>query len=191
MKQAETLNSIKKTMVVFDTETSGLMKPVTAPLRDQPNMIEFAAIKVDYDTLEELDRFEFLCKPPQPIEPIITNITKLTNEMLDEHPPFAHFFPKVQQFFFGTYAAVAHNVTFDIEMLTVEMRRIQKTRTFPFPIEHICTVERSFDIRGHRLKLSQLHEILIGEPFKDAHRAMADCEALLRCVRVLREKGKL
>lgn len=50
----------KRIAIVFDTETTGLLKPESAPLSEQPQIIEFAGIKVDFDTLEEIDRLEFL-----------------------------------------------------------------------------------------------------------------------------------
>ena len=42
-------------MIVFDTETTGLPLPETAPLESQPRIIEFAGIKLDHD-IKEIDR---------------------------------------------------------------------------------------------------------------------------------------
>jgi hypothetical protein len=40
-----------------------------------------------------------------------------------------------------------------------------------------------------RLTLSNLHEHLFGEKFKDAHRARSDVMALVRVARELRRRG--
>ena len=66
-------------MIVFDTETTGLPAADAAPLAKQPHIIEFAAIKLDEDTLEEVSRLEFLSKPPIDLPPIITKITGITD----------------------------------------------------------------------------------------------------------------
>ena len=45
----------------------------------------------------------------------------------------------------------------------------------------VCTVELTEHKKGYRLKLSDLHEHLFGEDFKEAHDARADADALARC----------
>ena len=49
-------------MIVFDTETTGLPLPETAPLDNQPKIIEIALVKLDFD-LKETDRYETLINP--------------------------------------------------------------------------------------------------------------------------------
>lgn len=191
-------------MIIFDTETTGLPQKSKHPnmLQKQPHIIEFAGIKLDDMTMEEVDRIEFLCRPPLEIlDPIITKITGITmkpirgNEdhtrYLNDKPPFKTFFPKLQEFFLGEEIMVAHNVTFDKDMLWFETERLGKTTNFPWPKDHICTVEKTYSFRNHRLKLIQLHEELFGEGFEEAHQAMADVEALARCVIELRTRGVL
>lgn len=187
------MKGVPNHLIVFDNETTGLALPNTAPLANQPHIIEFAAVKLDMITLEEVDRMEFLCRPPSLnlITPEITNITKITQDMVKDLPPFVAHLPKLQSFFFGVQSMVAHNVGFDRDMLSFELRRLQKMREFPWPVNHICTVERSYDIKGHRLNLAKLHMELTGETFEGAHRAMADVEALVRCVKKLREQARI
>lgn len=179
-------------MIVFDTETTGLPQKGNAPLESQPHIIEFAGIKLKDDTLEEVERLQFFCKPPVHIEPVITNITGLNDEILKDELPFSAHLLKLQKFFFGEWTMVAHNLPFDRNLFCYELKRIGKGTNFPWPPEHICTVEKSFDINGYRLKLSKLHELATGEDhINNAHRAMADTEALVKCVKYLRGLGKL
>lgn len=180
-------------MIVFDTETTGFDKPGNAPLDKQPKIIEFAGIKVDDGTLEEIGRLEFLVDPQQVITEKIIEVTGITNEMLQDPAvlPFPAHFENLAEFFRGERTMAAHNVGFDRRMLEFDLRRIDKLTRFPWPIQHICTVEASINIKGHRLKLGVLHEHATGEKFGNAHRAMPDTEALLACVRWLRERDLL
>jgi DNA polymerase III epsilon subunit-like protein len=176
-------------MIVFDTETTGLPKPAAVPLIEQPKIIEFAAIKLDDKTLKEVGRMEFLCNPQERLDPFIIKNCHITDEMLADKPPFVYYYPQLVEFFFGTRKMAAHNIGFDRDLLTFELMRLDRMSRFPWPPEHICTVEASYAIKNHRLKLSLLHEIVTGKPHKDAHRAMADTEALVTCIRWLRKKG--
>lgn len=185
------LNNFDDYAILFDNETSGLDLPGNAPLADQPNIIEFAGIKVNWKTLEEVERLEFMCKPPAPISDVITNITGIRNSDLADKKPFVAHFSDLQKFYFGTGRMIAHNVGFDRNMLSYEIRRLGKMREFPWPMEHICTVERSYDIEGKRLKQGDLYYKATGKELKGAHRAMADVEGLYEIVKYLRKEGKL
>lgn len=83
---------------------------------------------------------------------------------------------------------VAHNLSFDLAVVNTEFARITK-EPVPWPEARICTVEATEWLKGFRLSLSALHELLFGEPFKGAHRAKVDVQALARCFFELRQKG--
>ena len=167
-------------MILFDTETTGLPEPAATPLGKQPRIIEFGAIKYDdADPTKELDRISFLCNPGNlPLPPKITEITGLTDEDLKDQPGFPKFYPALCDFFLGERYLVGHNVRFDTDMLRFDLMRIGKTNHFPWPPTHICTVDSTFQIKGHRLKLGQLYEMATGKPPEDAHRAIIDVELL-------------
>lgn len=175
-------------MIVFDTETTGLPLKGNASLDKQPQIIEYAGIKLDDLTLEEVDRMEFICKPTVKITAEITNITGLTNEDLADKQPFVAYLPALQQFYLGEKLMAAHNVAFDRSLMIYELQRLGMITRFPWPPEHICTVEKTYHIKGHRMKLMDLHIHCCGEGFESAHRAMADVEALVRCIRHLRSQ---
>jgi DNA polymerase III epsilon subunit-like protein len=178
-------------MIIFDTETTGLPLPGIVALDQQPKIIEFAAIKLDDFDLAEMERIEFLCNPQQPLEQIITDITHITDDMLKDEPTFAARFLDLASFFLGETTLVAHNLDFDKSLLRFELMRIGKECAFPWPVRQICTVEASFNLNNKRMHLSDLHEHCCGERFKDAHRAMADTEALVRCVRWLKNNNMM
>lgn len=178
-------------MIVFDTETTGLPKADASPLANQPQIIEFAGIKLNNKTLEAEGRLEFLANPGAPLPEIIIKITRLTDADLADKPPFSAHIQSLTDFFLGEDTMVAHNVDFDRKLLTYELLRAGKMDRFPWPSKHVCTVEASRSIKGHKLNLAALHEVATGGPFEDAHRAMPDVEALVRCVRFLREFNRL
>lgn len=178
-------------MIVFDTETTGLPKPISVPLADQPQIIEFAAIKLDDKTLKERDRIEFLVNPGSPLPTEILKISKLTDDMLRGQPLFPSYYQQLVDFYLGEKFMVAHNLAFDRSLLSFELQRIDKLLQFPWPPRHICTVEASYYIHGYRLNLTKLHMHAFGKAFADAHRAMNDVEALVSCVRWLRKQKAL
>ena len=61
--------------ILFDTETTGLLKPSANSVDDQPEIIEMyaCAIDEDYNLIRE---FESFFKPNFPITDEITKITK-------------------------------------------------------------------------------------------------------------------
>lgn len=172
-------------MIIFDTETTGLLKASIVDLDKQPKIIEFAAIKLDDKTLEEVDRIEFLVHPQETLPKEIIKITGLTDEKLKDAKTFEHHYEKLTDFFLGERILIAHNVSFDMGMLKNDLARIGRLTQFPYPPRQICTVVQTFQIKGYRLNLSKLHIHLFGEDFKEAHRAMHDVEALTKCVKEL------
>jgi DNA polymerase III alpha subunit (gram-positive type) len=174
-----------KSIIVFDTETTGLAKPNIVDVSEQPKIIEFAAIKLDAETLEEIDRIDFIVNPQEQIPSEITKITGLKNEDLIGEKPFIDHLEKLQEFFIGSKYLVAHNIAFDVKMLFFELKRLKRFTKFPWPPVQICTVNQTMSLANRRLNLTALHKILLGKEFEGAHRAMVDVEALTRCFKEL------
>ncbi|MDK2946122.1 PolC-type DNA polymerase III [Geotoga petraea] len=100
--------SIKDTeYVVFDFETTG-----TQP--DINEIIEIGAAKVKDG--EIIDKFHSLIKPKENIPEITTEITGITQEMLNDKPPIEEVLPKFLDFIEGA-VLVAHNAIFDFRFL--------------------------------------------------------------------------
>lgn len=175
-------------LAIFDTETTGLLKPNAVDVKEQPYITEFygCVINEKFEMLRELDTF---IKPPVPLSDEITKITGINNDMVSNAPVFADVYPELCTLFEGTRCLVAHNASFDVSMLANELLRIDKLIHFPWPKHHICTIERSHHIKGHRLNLTKLHTLATGKPFEGAHRAKIDVFALVRCFNWLVEEG--
>lgn len=173
---------------LFDTETTGLLKPSPAGLDQQPYIIELYACIVD-ENFKLQREFETFLNVDFPLEDIIKKITNITDEMLVGQPKFAEIADKFAEFMTGVDAIVAHNLNFDSSMLANELIRCDRLIKFPWPRHHICTVERTMGLKGYRLKLSDLHKEVTGKDFADAHRAKNDVHALVRAFRGLVDKG--
>ena len=177
-------------MIVFDTETTGLPKAEGSSLDQQPKIIEFGAVKLDED-LKEIERLEFFCHPGYDLPPIITKITGITDDKLKDEKPFVAYYQQVCEFFLGEKTLVAHNLPFDRKLLKFELERIDKLTKFPWPYEHICTVEVGESVWGKKRKLGDIYEELTGANMKGAHRATADVEALIEVVKWYKKEGHL
>ena len=179
-------------MIVFDTETTGLLEACVVPPGRQPRLTQICAIKLDDVTLEETSRFVSHFDPdPVPVNEEAAKKTGLTTAFLKGKPKFTDVYVDLCSFFIGERTLVAHNIAFDRDIMFYELSRIGKQLCFPWPFEHICTVEATEHFKGHRLNLGDLHEYLFGEKFADAHDAVADTEALMRCVVELRKRGTI
>lgn len=169
--------------IIFDTETTGLQKAPNAPLRVQPKIIELSAVKFSSEDpgtiVEELD---LLIDPGEALTDEIIGITGITQEMVAGKGLFGAHLPHVTSFWLGSKSSIGHNVTFDIDMLWFEARRLGADKKFPWSPRQIDTVEETFHFQSKRLKLSDLHSVLFGESFSDAHRAMNDVKATHRCL---------
>lgn len=178
--------------VIFDTETTALIQNSLISDQFMPRVIEFYACAVD-DEDNVVGELEFLCSPGDkflPLEDIIVKITHITDDMVRGQPMFSHFIPAVRQFIEDADAVVAHNLSYDIEVVNAEFAR-HKAEPVRWPDRKICTVEATEWYKGHRLNLGSLHEYLFGESFADAHRAKNDVQALTRCFCEIRRRGDI
>jgi len=173
--------------LIFDTETTGLPKNSIQPLDRQPRIIEFFGLSYDSE-LESTSSVHFLFNPGIKLDKKIIEITHITDDMLKDKPFFKSKSDYLVKLIEDHDEVVAHNAAFDMAMVDFEMKRLHKEILWP---KAICTVESTEYLKGHRIKLMDLHETLFGEKFNDAHRAENDVMALFRCFKQLRSMGVL
>lgn len=181
-------------MIIFDTETTNLVKSTEAPIRVQPKMIEFFGIAVmaSVDKLPIIGELHLMIDPQEPITEEITKITSITDDMVRGMGVFPVHLPELQKFFLASQIICAHNLTFDLEVLEVELKRIDAVTRFPWPPLRLCTVEATEHLAGRRLGLTDLHRRLFdGAEFEGAHRAKEDVMALHRCLQELLRRGEI
>lgn len=173
-------------MIVFDTETTNLLMPEIADLSAQPSIIEICMVRLDakYKVLEE---FATLVNPLVPFdEETHKKITGIKASDLADAPTFLEVYGKLADFCLGEESLVAHNMAFDLGVLTAELRRIGKEFAFPYPPTQICTVESTKHLKGHRLKLTDLYELKLKKKLKQTHRASDDVTALVQIVKAMK-----
>ena len=178
--------------VIFDTETTGLLKADANDISEQPYIIELALITfVDEHPFEIMDKYSTLIKPPIAISEEITRITKITKEDLEDAKTFIQVYDEIAANFLGCTRMIGHNLPFDRGMLANELVRIDKLINFPWPMQHICTVEASMSLKGYRLSLDKLYKEATGREITGWHRALGDTEHALECYKWLRTKKNL
>jgi len=178
-------------MIIFDTETTDLVTSSDAPLHTQPKIIELFALKVDDVSWEIKGELELLIDPKMAITEEITKITGIKDEDVRGKGEFPEHYNVINDFWLGEAHSVGHNLTFDCDMLEIELRRIGKVTRFPWSKNRHCTVEDSEHYMGRRLKLIDLHTYLFGVGFEQAHRARNDVMATYRCAKEMASRGDL
>lgn len=177
----------------FDTETSGLVKSRLVKIGKQPEIIEFYGCLINLDNGKIDKELDLLIQPTVewPMSPytIKETKTKLSNDMLKDAPKFAEVSDRVQKFLEEAPLLIAHNLTFDKEMVEIELERLKKI--IAWPLRGVCTVEQTVHLKGTRLSLTKLHQHLFGTDFEDAHRARHDVMALARCAVELHKRELL
>lgn len=175
-------NTGKRTLV-YDTETTGLLLPQSSPLAQQPRIIEFAVAEIDA-AYKIVSTHSWLINPGHPLPEVITKITGLKDEDLVDQPTFIQALPEIESVFVGVDRIIAHNLSFDMGMLTNELKRIGREFAFPYPPNQLCTVQLANElIYGRRAKLTELYEKTTGKPLAQTHRAMDDVMALIEIVK--------
>lgn len=179
-----------KLYTIFDTETTGLLKHSQASDDKQVRIIEFAGVHMlsDGTIVEE---FERLVNPGVKLTEEIMSITNITQAEIDAAPTWQEQAQDVITFMSKADAFVAHNATFDMDLIMMEMKRAGVVYEMRPDQELICTVEATEYMKGKRLKLIDLHMHLFGENFTGAHRAMTDVKALARITAQLIRMGAI
>ena len=191
-------------VIIFDTETTGLLKTKSSDIHEQPQIIEYYGMRVVHRAdgiIEKVAEFETYFKPAKPFdEAIITKITGISNAMVKDAPTFFDRHKELLGFYKGAHRMVAHNCAFDDAMVKNEFLRLATDELitvdeFNAAIEQIqemkrlCTVQKTMFFQQRRLTLTNLHQELFGVPFEGAHRARHDVEALFRCYEELCKRG--
>lgn len=168
------------TFIVFDVETTGLRT-------DKVRLTEIGAVK--YVDGAEKARFQTFVNPEMPIPSKITELTGITDSMVAEAPKEAEAVKKFFEFC-GDGILVAHNATFDTDVLKHTCRR----NGIEYSFTHIDTLVMAQSlvegIKNYKLDSLQKHFKL---PAFDHHRADEDAGALAgifeKLIELCKEKG--
>ncbi len=166
--------------VVFDIETTGLKAKFH-------ELIEIAGVKVSGGKI--VDRFSEFVKPEAQILPHITELTRITNDMVSDADNIENVLKRFIKFAKGTIL-VAHNARFDVGFL----KRYAEKYKIDFDFCYIDTLNLSrklvTNIKRHRLDRVAKS---LGINFEGHHRAINDAEVTAKIFMVfcdtLKRKG--
>lgn len=163
------------TYVAIDIETTGLN-----PGRDA--IIEVAAITFRENTI--LDEFTSLVYPAQEIPPFITQLTGITQAMVQDAPTMFNVRAKLRPLL-GDHILVGHNVGFDLSFLREERLGVGNPRIDTVPLATILVPEA-----GHYNLEHLVHVLNLPNPHgEQAHRALDDAEQTVELFLALRERA--
>lgn len=148
--------------VALDVETTGLN-----PQSD--DVIEVAVVV--FTEKGEQSRFSQLIRPRRPLPMAISRLTGITQDMLDESPPFGDIQGQLQELI-GDRPIVGHNISFDISMLAGQglslSNKVIDTYTLATGLLH--------DVSNFQLgTLAEYFDVPISD--EERHRALGDTVA--------------
>ncbi|AHI53084.1 PolC-type DNA polymerase III [Spiroplasma culicicola] len=169
IKNSQNQNLREAKFVVFDLETTGL-----SPEFDE--IIEFGANVYDY-AKGTSKKYDILIKPKKPVNAFTTDLTNITNEMLEDKNSIEVEFKKIMEII-QDGILIAHNANFDFNFLNVNAKKFGYGELNNTVIDTL-TLARLLrpKLKNHRLgTVAKEYGILYDE--KIAHRADYDAEVL-------------
>jgi DNA polymerase-3 subunit epsilon len=163
--------NLTKPLVIFDLETTGLDL-----VKDR--IIQISYIKVNPNGDEE--RGNELVNPEKPIDPMITQLTGISNEMVKDKPTFKQLSQRLAEKFTGCDFAGFNSNHFDIPLLAEEFLRAGVD--FDFSKCRLIDAQTIFH-RMERRNLAAAYKFYCGRKMEEdfeAHRADQDTEATYR-----------
>lgn len=158
---------IPDNFTVIDIETTGL-----SPEWDE--IIELSAIKVSNSKI--IDTYTSLVKPNDEIDAFITELSGITNEMLQDAPSISQILPAYLDFI-GDDIVLGHNVNFDINFIYDNVENILSKHFSNDFIDTMRFFRKLHPEQSHHTLqyLSSFYEINV----EQSHRALDDCKTTL------------
>jgi len=183
--------------MVFDTETSGLVSKKQTDLSKQPHIIQYAHAIIDTDgkyfDVEEVKNKLF--KIPIKIPKRSMDVHGITDERIKRKEAIFTEILGIRKKMEEVDFIVGHNVTFDMNMVWLELSRvggqeefIESTRDKLLDTMKVSKQLVQATDKNGRLKYPRLDELYVhffGEDFENSHDALADVDATLECFKQL------
>lgn len=157
--------SLKKPIIIFDLETTGLS--ITGD-----RIVEMSIIKINTNGAEEEYTFRF--NPEMPISAEARSVHHISDEDVKDKPTFKSRARDIARIFEGCDIAGFGSNRFDIPMLSEEFARVGVD--FDFHKARFVDVQTIFHKREQRT-LTAAYKFYCGKNLEDAHSAFADTKA--------------
>ena len=142
--------SNRRTAVVFDTETTGIVGKGGIETEDEIKIIQFSGILYhveDDGTLgDELDRMDTYIFPEEPISEEVTKVTGITDETLANAPTEREAAWKIERFMSRADTWIAYNAPYDLNRLDGMARRTETEFTLPYSTNLTAPVPQVIDV---------------------------------------------
>ncbi|MCR4657434.1 MAG: PolC-type DNA polymerase III [Lachnospiraceae bacterium] len=173
-------HTVNDCFVVFDIETTG-----RSAAADE--IIEIGAVKIEDGSVT--DRFSEFVNPKRPIPYRITQLTRITDEMVEDADFITGVLTRFLEFAKGS-VLVAHNASFDTGFIREQCKRIGAF--FDFSYVDTVGLSRLLLPKLSKYKLDHVAKAL-NVKLENHHRAVEDAEAtaeiFLKLLPMLKEKG--
>lgn len=178
VSHAKDIDIDKEEFIVFDIETLGLNA-------HKNEIIEIGAVRIKSGRIAE--RFGQLIDPEKKVPAHITNITKITDEMLKGMPKIDKVIKDFVEFI-GDSTLVAHNAPFDIGFIKRDIKKYLGKK-LENPV--IDTLQMARDLYPEQKKygLSDMNRFL-GLSLENHHRAVDDAQATANMFLIFLDKYK-
>jgi DNA polymerase-3 subunit epsilon len=167
--------------IVLDTETTGLR-----PFKQR--LIEVCALKIREG--EIVDTFTTLLNPEKRLPGFITELTGITEEMVQHAPRFAAVADGLLRFI-GERLVIGHNIRFDISFVNAELSRVGKPPLVNPRLDTLSLAVRL--LPGLKKPNLERMAATLGVPITHRHRAEGDArltaEALHRLLPLAKQAG--
>ena len=187
-------------VLVFDTETTGLIPKKSKTLADWPHIVQLSCIFIDLDKLDEMYVDNFIINPEVDIPKVTSDIHGITNEIAKRDGiAIRDVLLRLTAWLDEADVLVAHNLSFDKRIIEKELERLDYPNYFNVKKHEVYdTMKEGKNIcnivvmnkRGHGFikypKLIELYNYLF-KPKEDcieltnAHNAIYDVLMTLRC----------
>lgn len=183
----------------FDTETTGLPRRWNAPVTDVdnwPRLVQLAWMMYSEDGQLKESR-DVIIRPEGfsiPLE--VSRLHGISTAIaVEKGLPLKEVMEEFADKIDEAYALVGHNISFDECIVGAEFERL-RMMTSLFLKPKYCTMKSATKYcqlpgkQGFKApRLSELHQILFGTGFDNAHNALADVEATARCFWELKNRN--
>lgn len=172
--------SLRDTYVVFDIETTGFNP-------QKNNIIEIGAVKVENGSIT--DRFSTYVNPKEPIPFRITQLTTITDKMVEDAPYITEVLPEFLKFCEGC-ALVAHNAKFDTGFIRQKAKDLGIETDFTY-LDTMYMAQALLPELG-KFRLDNVAKAL-KVSLEHHHRAVDDAECtaeiFMKLIKMLEDKG--
>lgn len=197
----EKTDTDKKIFLFFDTETSGLPKDWNAPpqnIFNWPRLVQLAYIGCDnYGNI--LFENSHIIRPQNfVISPNSSKVHGITNEIaLEKGENLEDVLQIFNRHISNSTTIVAHNLNFDLKVIMAEFYRLNMTSSIQekkrictmLSATNYCQIPGEFGFKWP--KLQELHLKLFQTEFQNAHDALIDVRATLKCFWELKNRNIL